>query len=198
MEFFNEELFASGILHLYAEKPTVIVLEWEKTGIFDIGEYPILGRMYQNKQSDFPFLEKFFQTEVEITEHFDLLFSYLQILKNIQTLAIIQVGKESLQLLETTFDTEILEKYNLIFLSDLHKNLWLTEGLEQDATLLNTIRHHHHEPMPMWDFPLIATMMALIGDAKYNIINEQYINTWILGLNKDSVQGYCCVNIQLL
>jgi len=55
--------------------------------------------------------------------HLDILLSYLQILKNIHAIAVLQVNEQGIEILENVINQTIIKKYNLIFLSDLHQQI---------------------------------------------------------------------------
>lgn len=197
IEFFNEGILANGVSHLYAQRPTIIIYRGPENGIIDIGHQPILWRTYHPKPSDFPFLNTLPELQREMPRHLDILLSYLQILKNIHAIAVLQVNEQGIEILENVINQTIIKKYNLIFLSDLHQQIKAEQWPEKDNALLEQIRTgtNHHD---LHTFPIIQVYTTLAHQQKMRIINEQYINTWILGLNKDSVSGYCCINMQLL
>lgn len=194
MEFYHEGLFASGIFSLKNEKKTILIFFWEWKGYVNIWTTPLLGRKYPSKKSDFEFCKEWFKKEITLDIHYELLFPYLQLLKNITEIVLIQITKSDIELFWQKVTTTILEEYNLIFCEDLHNKVPLEEGLEKDSELLKSIRENHKDSLSQEEFPLLWGFWQIRHHLNLSIINEQYLNTGILGLDKKGGSGYGILN----
>ncbi|MDR0370017.1 MAG: hypothetical protein LBH96_06040 [Candidatus Peribacteria bacterium] len=106
-----------------------------------------MGRAYYFKKSDFDFCKAWFQKEITLDIHYELLFPYFQLLKNITQLALIQITLSDTEFFWQLITPSILEKYNLIFCENLHNKLPLEEGIEKDAALLKSVREQQEDSL---------------------------------------------------
>jgi hypothetical protein len=60
----------------------------------------------------------------------------------------------------------------------------LEEGLQKDSELLEAIKQQQPDSLMKKDFPLLRSFCNIMQQEHFSLINEQYLNTGLLGLDK--------------
>ncbi|MDD2537141.1 MAG: hypothetical protein PHU61_01470 [Candidatus Absconditabacteria bacterium] len=190
--FVSEGIIANGLWHISPTRSTLIVLEGQKNGFLNIGEFPILGRRLTSEHFVFSTIDTKGEVDIDYPEGFSLLLSYLIVIQNIEQVSVLVLREEDCDGVLSSLDTEFFQQHNLLLCGDLQQGNQKGRNAEDDFVTLEAVRAGKIDKISSHN-SLLKGFVKLMKEHHFSLINERYLNTGALQLQELGT-GMCALN----